>query len=180
MSNIDKPRKGEKLSEKELDGIAGGVAWTRGTNEDDIMLGTDGDDKLDGRGGDDFLSGGDGNDTIDGGWRDGADDVALGGDGDDMFTWGLTKDGSDTFIGGEGTDTLRLDLESASSHLRSVYEAGSFDIQLLDSDGHPLEITDDMWDAGGNLTLPPGTSGIITGATGETMTFSGVERIQGF
>ena len=103
--NEQKSSLNEEMSEDELEGIAAGGMWTRGTSGDDVMFGGDGDDKIRGGDGEDVIFGGDGNDTLDGGFRDGANDVLMGGDGDDVANWGPTQDGSDTFIGGEGNDT---------------------------------------------------------------------------
>lgn len=174
-------KKDKQMSMGDLDQVVGGAGWTKGSKEDDFMVGGDGNDKLNGGGGEDFIVGGGGDDVLDGGYRDGADDVAVGGAGDDTFIWGLVKDGSDTFIGGEDNDTIKLDLNFVSeSTIQDAFNNGTWDIQLTDANGNPIEITDDMWDSNGNLTLPPESSGIITGPDGDTLTFSGVENIKTF
>ena len=161
----------EEMSEDELHGIAAAGS----------QYGASGDDTLYGGAGEDTLYGGAGDDTMDGGYRDGADDVASGGAGDDTFTWGLSGDGNDTFHGGPGSDTLELDLLTVDAEtIKGAYEAGDWSIELTDGAGNLIEITDDMWDADGNLHLPDGVNGVITGTDGETMTFDGVETISAY
>ncbi len=176
----DKSKKDEKketpMSMEDLDQVVGGI-HIHGTDDNDSITGTHYNDKLFGKGGEDFIDGGDGNDTLDGGINDNADDTLIGGDGDDRAYWGLNKDGSDTFEGGQGNDTLKIDLPYNSGTLRDSYDAGQWDIQVQDADGNPITITDDMWDSKGNLLLPPESSGVITAAGGNTLTFSGVETI---
>ncbi len=168
----------EEMSDDELEGIAAAGTWIKGTNDDDFMIGGDGDDKMLGKGGEDILIGGDGDDTLDGGFRDGADDIAYGGAGNDAFNWGPTQDGSDVFIGGEGNDRIELDLFTLSEgNIQDAYNNGSIDISLTDASGNPVEITDDMW-VNGTLQLPDGSSGTITGPSGDTLTFSDVEVIK--
>jgi Ca2+-binding RTX toxin-like protein len=167
----------KQMSLEEMDQVVGGTGWTKGTNEDDFIVGGDGNDKVTGKGGEDFIVGGDGNDTLDGGYKDHADDVAVGGEGNDTFFWGLDKDGSDTFIGGEGNDKIELDMATvAENNIQDAFNNGTWDIQLMDADGNPVQITDDMWDNGA-LMLPDEASGVITGPNGDTLTFIGVETI---
>lgn len=82
---------------------------TKGTKEDDLIIGLDQDDKLIGKNGDDtlfghggrdFLKGGKGDDTLMGG--DGAD-YLQGGRGDDVLSG---EDGHDFLRGGRGDDRL--------------------------------------------------------------------------
>lgn len=189
----------------ELDKVVGGIAFT-GSNNDDIMIsigdsgdsfdGGRGDDYIKGGGGDDTLTGGQGDDTLmgghgadvidggegndylDGGYQDNADDVVSGGAGDDIFVWGVSGDGNDSFDGGEGNDILGLDFDSLDeSNVKGAYDNGTLDITLTDAGGNPVAITDEMWDSNGNLILPDGTSGVITGPDGDTMTFENVETI---
>jgi len=162
---------------EELNKVVGGT-FVNGGSDDDILIGTDGNDLLLGRDGEDILYGGDGNDVMDGGVGDGADDVAFGGHGNDTFFWGLTKDGSDTFIGGEGNDSIGLDLESGENDIKAAFDAGEWNITIMDANNNPVQITDDMWNSKGQLILPPGSNGQITGSSGETLTFSGVEIIK--
>ena len=172
-------KKDKQMSMGDLDQVVGGASWTKGTKDDDFMVGGDGNDKLNGGGGEDFIVGGGGDDILDGGYKDGADDIAIGGEGNDTFLWGLTKDGSDTFIGGEGNDKIALDMQTvAENNIQDAFNNGTWDIQLMDANGNPVEITDDMWDSNGNLMLPSGSSGVITGPNGDTLTFSGVEVIK--
>lgn len=162
----------EEMSDDELENIAA-AGIIRGTTDDDIIFGTSGNDILGGFGGEDILFGGDGNDTLDGGLRDGANDVLMGGDGDDVAFWGPSRDGSDTFIGGDGHDQLRLDLYGTGhSSPQSAFESGYLTLTI---EGDPDFIPE--FDAQGCLILPEGASGIITGPTGETLTFEGVELI---
>jgi Ca2+-binding RTX toxin-like protein len=176
MATEDK--KDKPMSMDELDQVVGGAGWIKGTGGDDTIIGGDGDDKIVGKGGEDFIVGGDGDDTLDGGYKDGADDIVVGGAGDDTFYWGLTKDGSDTFIGGADNDKIELDLATVSeNNIQDAYNNGTFDIQVTDSNGNPVEITDDMW-VNGALVLPDEASGTITGPNGDTLTFSGVETIE--
>ena len=145
---------------------------------DSSIAGTGGDDTLVGGSGEDVLSGGGGDDVLSGGEGDDADDVAFGGSGDDVFIWGLNGDGDDTFHGGQGTDTLELDLSTVTSNnIQDAYDTGEFTIELTDGDGNSVPVTDSMWDADGNLQLPDGVSGVITGSGGNTVTFDGVEAI---
>jgi len=140
--------------------------------------GTDGDDHFYGGDGEDIFSGGEGDDTMDGGYGDNADDVAFGGEGNDVFIWGLTGDGNDTFNGGPGSDTLELDLSTVGSDsIQGAYDAGEFTLELTDSEGNSVTVTDAMWDTDGNLQLPEGVNGVITGPDGNTVTFYGVETI---
>ena len=177
MTKEDK--KDKEMSMDDLDQVVGGAGWQKGTKDDDFMVGGDGDDKMVGKGGEDFLVGGGGDDILDGGYKDGADDIAVGGEGDDTFLWGLTKDGSDTFIGGEDNDTIELDMGTVSeNNIQDAFNNGTWTIELTDANGNPVEITDDMWDSKGNLILPPESSGVITGPNGDTLTFSGVEKIE--
>lgn len=190
---IKKEAKGKELSMEELDKITGG-ARVIGTGENDFLSGTggddriygyvgddvihggDGNDKLNGGHGSDVLMGGDGNDTLDGGNRDGASDVAMGGEGDDTYLWRVATEGNDTFIGGPGNDTIKL-WDLGRGTLESKFNDGSFDIMVKNESGNPVNITSDMFDDQGNLTLPPGSYGVITGPQGETLTFEGVETI---
>jgi len=173
-------KKDEQMSMEDLDQVVGGAGWIKGTGDDDFMVGGDGDDKIRGGGGADFIVGGAGDDTLDGGYKDGADDIVLGGEGDDTFIWGISKDGSDTFIGGEDDDTIKLDLKFVSeSTIQEAFNNGTFDIQVLDSHGSQVQITDDMW-VNGALVLPDEATGTITGPNGDTLTFNGVETIKTF
>ena len=171
-------KKDEQMSMNDLDQVVGGAGWIKGGQGDDTLIGGDGDDKIVGKGGEDFIVGGDGDDTLDGGYRDHADDIVIGGAGDDTFIWGLEQDGSDTFIGGEDNDTIKLDMKFVGeSNIQDAYNNGTFDIQVFDSQGNPVEITDDMW-VNGALVLPDESSGTITGPSGDTLNFSGVETIK--
>ncbi len=168
----------------------GGDDVLKGGGGNDVLVGGTGNDKLYGNTGDDTLAGGAGNDTLyggtgddvlDGGWGDRADDVTHGGAGDDAYVWGVSGDGNDTFHGGEGEDELRLDLDNVNAGtIQEAYENGDWTIEVKDADGNEFAITDDMWDENGNLNLPDGTTGVITGSDGETITFDGVERITTF
>ena len=170
-------KKDKQMSMDDLDQVVGGAGWIKGTNDDDFMVGGDGNDKMVGKGGEDFLVGGDGDDTLDGGYKDHADDIAFGGAGNDTFYWGLTKDGNDTFIGGEGNDKIELDMATVGeNNIQDAFNSGTWTIELTDSHGNPVEITDDMW-VNGNLILPLESSGVITGPNGDTLNFSGVETI---
>ncbi len=159
---------------EDLDQVVGGLI--RGTVGNDTLEGTDGNDYMYGDKGADSISGGDGNDTLDGGVNDHADDTLIGGEGNDTAYWGLNNDGSDTFEGGLGDDTLKIDLPYGVS-LQDSFNSGDWDIEVKDAAGNPVTITDDMWDNHGNLILPPESSGVITAAGGNTLTFSGVETI---
>ena len=185
----------EEMSEDELHGIAAAGSQYGGAGDnslhggagddfmdggagEDTLYGGAGEDTLSGGAGEDTLSGGAGDDFMDGGYGDGADDVASGGAGDDTFVWGLGGDGNDTFHGGPGSDTLELDLFTVDADtIKGAYEAGDWSIELTDGAGNSIEITDAMWDTDGNLHLPEGVNGVITGTNGETMTFDGVETI---
>ena len=185
----------EEMTDDELDKIsAAGTNRMYGGDGSDMMIGTDGRDSMRGGDGNDYMQGGAGNDimrgddgsdvliggagndTLDGGNWDGANDIAHGGEGDDTYLWRVHGEGDDVFVGGPGNDTIKLwNLDSGT--LESVWENGSFDITLEDSQGNNVEITSDMFDERGNLILPPDCSGVITGPTGETLTFDGVEKI---
>lgn len=163
----------EELSDDELMGVAAAGAWLKGTNADDFIVGGDGRDRLYGGGGEDVLMGGDGSDTLDGGFRDNASDVLMGGDGNDVAIWGPSKDGSDFFDGGDGYDLLKVDL-TATGHdsIQAALEGGYLTLSIAgDPDFVPA------FDENGNLVLPEGVSGQITGPTGESMTFTDVEKI---
>lgn len=185
--------RGEPLKEKELESIAAGATYGHHTDDtivggagfdcifgmggNDTLYGGGGNDKLYGDGGEDVLYGGSGNDTLSGGDGDGADDVAYGGSGDDKFYWGTSPDGSDTFDGGSGEDTIMLDFgDNGASSVQQAYDNGDITIVLTNEDGESIEITDDMWNEG-QLSLPDGCFGVITGPTGETLTFRDVETI---
>lgn len=169
---------------------AGGTITVEGAqiSGDDISLetwGTEGDDAINGGVGDDFIDGGEGSDTlngeegddfIDGGYEDNAADLISGGAGDDVYVWTPSGDGSDTFNGGSGNDVLLLDLETGVS-VHDAVTAGTIQIQLTDSDGNPVNLTDDMWTTDGALTLPDGVTGTITGPDGDVMTFQNLEHI---
>ncbi len=174
MADTSKKDEKKEMSMEDLDQVVGGLI--RGTTGNDTIKGTDGNDFIYGDKGEDSISGGDGNDTLDGGYRDFADDTLIGGDGNDTAYWGLYGDGSDTFEGGEGNDILKIDLSKGVSP-QDAYNQGDWDIEVKDAAGNPVTITDDMWDDNGNLILPPESSGVITAAGGNTMTFSGVETI---
>lgn len=166
----------EKMSDDELAGIAAAGSWTRGTKDDDFMVGTDGRDNLYGGGGDDVLSGGGGNDFLDGGNRDGADDILLGGDGNDAAFWEPSADGSDYFDGGDGTDAILLDLRgTGQSSLQAAFESGYLTITIAGDPDYVPSFND-----AGKLILPEGATGQITGPTGETLTFTDVEKVQGY
>ncbi|MGL1862807.1 MAG: hypothetical protein OCC46_09835 [Pseudodesulfovibrio sp.] len=160
----------EEMSDDELEGIAA-AGHIHGTKENDYLVGGDGNDKLYGKGGNDVLIGGDGNDTLDGGYRDGADDILMGGDGNDVAYWGPTQDGSDFFDGGDGNDELQIDL-SAGQTVQDAFESGELTLTI---DGDPDFVP--TFDDDGNIVLPEGVNGTITGATGETMRFTDVEKI---
>ncbi len=168
----------DEMSDDELEGITGGVSWTKGTQDDDIMFGSGDDDKMVGMGGADTMIGGDGDDTMDGGYKDGANDVAIGGAGDDVFYWGVTGDGNDTFIGGEDNDTIKLDLHTVTeTTIHEAWTNGTFEIELVDGNGNSVEVTSDMWNDDGELILPDDVSGVITGPGGAALAFSEVEKI---
>jgi Ca2+-binding RTX toxin-like protein len=142
------------------------------------MIGGNGNDVLDGKGGEDILVAGAGNDILDGGCKDGADDIVYGGDGNDLLFWGPTQDGSDVFFGGDGNDEITLDLADLSEkNIHDAYDNGTLDISLVDINGNPVQITDDMW-SNGALNLPEGISGTITGPSGNVLTFTEVEVIK--
>ena len=192
---------GEKMKDKnemtmdELDKISGGaINRMYGDDGSDMMTGTDGrdsmrggdgsdymqggagDDTLRGDDGSDMLMGGAGNDILDGGNWDGTTDIAHGGEGDDAYLWRVDGEGDDVFIGGPGNDTIRLwNLDSGT--LEEVWDSGNFNITVKDSEGNNVDITSEMFDEKGNLILPPDSSGVITGPTGDTLTFDGVEKI---
>lgn len=163
------------------------VFMSAGTDGDDYMTGGVGHDMLAGGGGNDdiyggdnsdLIAGGDGNDTMDGGYGDNANDIALGGEGNDMYVWAPTGDGSDTFDGGSGDDQLQLDMQA--DNVQAGIDSGELFIALVDGDGNSVELTSDMFDADGNLALPEGVSGTITGANGDVLTFTNVESIVPF
>lgn len=143
----------------------------------DIIVGGESSDHIDGGNDGDLIYAGGGNDYISGGSGDNADDVAFGGQGDDIFAWGITGDGNDFFDGQDGNDNLKLGLENDDS-IQEAYNNGDFAIALTDGDGNSVEITADMWDADGNLNLPEGVSGVITGPDQDTLTFTDVEVIR--
>jgi hypothetical protein len=195
VNDLDNNEK--EMSLEELDNIVGGTSIIgnkdnenlSGGAGDDVMWGQAGDDTLEGLAGDDSMSGGDGADTLrggagddvlDGGVGDNANDVAHGGAGDDAFIWGLSGDGSDTFHGGEGDDKLQLDLGWGTNTIQDAYNNGDWTIELKDAEDNDIEITDNMWDENGNLILPDGATGVITGTNSETLTFDGVQRITTF
>lgn len=151
-----------------------------GDDGNDTLYGEAGDDTLAGNAGADTLYGGTGDDVLDGGIGDRADDVAHGGAGDDAYVWGVSGDGNDTFHGGEGDDKLQLDLGWGGNTIQEAYDNGVWTIELKDADNNSIEITDEMWDGNGNLILPDGATGVITGTNSETLTFDGVERISTF
>jgi Ca2+-binding RTX toxin-like protein len=198
MSDKDK-LKDDEMTDEELKGIAAaGVAFgtdgrdtLKGGAGNDLLIGNDGDDRLYGSGGDDtllggegrdklmggsgsdLLSGGAGNDYMDGGYRDGANDVALGGFGDDYYVWGTTRDGSDVFDGGQGKDTLVLEMSGTRTSVQGALESGHMTLSI---EGDP-DFTP-SFDSKGNLVLPEGSSGTITGPNGDTLTFTNVEMIR--
>ncbi|MGE4428875.1 MAG: calcium-binding protein, partial [Solirubrobacteraceae bacterium] len=164
------------------------VTLTAGGDEAEYIE-TAGVSFVDGGGGDDYIYAGDGasdihggagNDTLDGGIMDGADDNLHGDAGDDMAIWGISGDGSDTFDGGEGNDVLTLDGLGGNESVQDALADGEFSIALTDANGDPVELTDDMFDEYGNLHLPEGVSGVITGPHGDTLTFQNVEIIGNF
>ncbi|MBU1612327.1 MAG: hypothetical protein KKC99_10840 [Proteobacteria bacterium] len=159
------------------DTLIGGAGndFLSGGDGSDTLIGGDGNDTLFGGQGSDVLMGDDGNDTLDGGFKDGANDTVFGGEGNDTYYWGNSKDGSDVFDGGEGTDTLRIDLDSGGKNIESAFNAGEFTITI---DGNPNYVP--TFDDQGNIVLPEGCSGVITGPTGETLTFTNVEYIKAF
>ncbi len=174
----EEKEKDKQMSMDDLDQVVGGLSWKTGTHDDDAIFGDGDDNKIGGLGGADFMVGGAGDDTIDGGYRDNADDVAVGGAGDDTYFWGVSRDGSDSFIGGEDNDTIKLDLHTVpETSIQEAFNNGTWTIDLADANGDMIVLTDDMWDKYGNLILPPETSGVITGPSGDTLTFTGVEKI---
>ena len=155
------------LTDHDLDQVVGG------SSGNDTIQGSDGNNYINAGKGADVIFGHGGNDIIDGGYGDKADDVAFGGSGHDTFIWGLTGDGNDTFVGGTGNDTVKLDLHKVdSSNIQQALDSGNLTIQLESG-----EDASQYFDSQGNLDLPPGSSGIITGPDGETLTFTDVEKI---
>ena len=160
------------------DTFSGGVGDDEITGEDgdDNLSGGAGDDNLFGDDGSDTLSGGEGDDYMDGGYGDDATDVISGGAGDDIYVWSPSGDGSDTFDGGQGDDMLLLDLTAGVS-VHDAVDTGTIVINLVDGDGNPVEITDDMWRSNGSLNLPEGVTGTVTGPDGDVLSFQNVETI---
>ena len=74
---------------------------TKGTTEDDLIIGLDQNDRLIGRAGDDTIFGHDGNDVLRGGR---GEDALFGGDGRDWLKGGR---GNDDLNGGDGCDHLQ-------------------------------------------------------------------------
>ncbi len=85
------------------------VAWSFGSESDDVLIGTNRDDMIAALGGADVVLGDAGNDEIDGG--DG-DDIIFGGAGDDFIIAGSGNDvvdsgsGNDIVFAGSGNDTI--------------------------------------------------------------------------
>ena len=100
-----------------------------------------------------------------------------GGSGDDSCLWRGHGEGNDFFHGGEGEgkDTIRL--WNLGETLEQNWERGDLNLALTDADGNNVDITADMFDSHGNLNLPEGLSGILTGPMGNTLTFDRVEKI---
>jgi hypothetical protein len=57
--------------------------------------------------------------------------------------------------------------------------AGEYSIELKDASGNPVDPAqiESLFDPSGNMNLPTGYSGVITGPGGNTITFDGVETI---
>ena len=163
------------------DTMGGGVGDDEitGQDGDDQLSGGAGDDNLFGDGGSDTISGGEGDDYMDGGYGDDAADLISGGAGDDIYVWTPSGDGSDTFDGGLGNDMLLLDMDPGVSVQDAVTD-GDIEINLVDADGNPVEITADMWGRDGSLILPEGVTGTVTGPDGDVLTFQNLERISAY
>ncbi len=186
MEDLDKVVGGTTIDNKfgrdfdRQDGDGGADSLTGGSGSD-FLDGHGGDDTLDGGDGADRFDGGTGNDVIDGGYQDNADDVAFGQSGDDTYIWGITGDGNDQFSGGEGTDTVALDgFSQYHGSVLDAWQCGDFTIEIDAQRGGPMTIDASMFDSDGNLTLPPGSSGTITGPDGNTLDFTGLEQISMF
>lgn len=164
--------------------------FSRGSDADDYLAGGEGHDAFAGGAGNDTIDGGDnsdllsgdaGDDVLDGGFGDNADDIVFGGSGDDVYFWSPSGDGSDRFDGGDGNDRIALDLLGGgvqASSLEGGIASGEIVVALVDADGNAVEITPEMFTAEGNMVLPEGVSGTITGANGDVLTFRDVETIE--
>jgi Ca2+-binding RTX toxin-like protein len=183
-----------------IDGRDGDDSISGGNNGNDTLFGGDGNDTLFGVTGEDVLSGGAGNDSMDGGssndtlyggtgddWLAGGgeDDLVEGGEGDDFLSgW----NGDDTLFGGDGDDTL-----NGGSGTDSIDGGADADTFLVrDNFGNNTIIGGDTFTTGANydtidlsaLSNPvvvtfdgPGSGTITDFATGEVISFSGIEQL---
>jgi Ca2+-binding RTX toxin-like protein len=167
-----------------------------GGNGDDKLVGEAGDDTLIGGGGDDWLVGGHGNDTIRGGsgedtiygdkgnnalyggagqdWISTGDHASLadGGDGDDFLRVRMKKGADHVLTGGDGADTfefIQADAAKVSNCVVTDFELGTdrFMIEAL-SDV-------DFMALGGYTLSDLGADTLLTLASGDTITFQGVD-----
>ena len=174
MANTDKQQieTGRKLTIEELDLVIGGATTIHGTHGNGDLYGTSSNDFINAGAGNDTLHGEDGDDVLYGG---AGDDVAYGGSGDDTYIW--DHNSNDSFHGGPGNDQVQLDKFLFQS-VQEAVELGGITIQLTDSNNNPVAITEDMWDANGNLTIGSEMNGVITDSiTGQQLSFTGVESI---
>ena len=188
---------GRRLTKAELQWIVGGQnsdpiignlenTHQLGESSNDVFYGDSGDNVLEGGNGNDVIDGLAGNDYMDGGIGDDlliggqGDDIAIGGEGNDTFVWNISNNGSDVFDGGSGNDQIQLDLSTGDTSYLSLQEAwenGGLTVELLDVNGIPMAISDEMWDENGNLDFNSDMSGMITGPGGEILNFTDVEVV---
>ena len=147
-----------------------------GNDGDDLIFGDKdkgskkdaGDDVIDGGTGDDTVYGGDGDDQITG---SAGDDWLYGDAGEDLFIWD-TRDGNDYMNGGAGWDRIALGKADGDDATAD----GGWTVQL--DDGSEYHI-DPSANGDAYLDIANDSSGtIVDDATGETITFEGVERIE--
>ena len=146
-----------------------GNDFISGGDGNDLAFGGEGNDALTGGAGSDQLYGEAGNDLIIGNDMDRAADIVMGGAGDDTYIWSPGS-GSDQFHGEAGRDTLNLVHIGGMDGLREALNLYNPGLQMLqDSNGGVSFV-----DANGQFASVSGELRI----GGETLSFSGVERIQ--
>ena len=95
-------------------------------------------------------------------------DIRDGTDGDDSI-YGL---------GGNGNDAVHINChDKPDDTVLDMVNEGILAIALTDAEGNPLPITDEVWDEKGNLIVPEGADGVITGVTGDKLTFTNMETL---
>lgn len=142
-----------------------------GTPGPDTLVGTADGDRLNGAGGDDIIQGMDGRDTLDGG---AGSDTVQGGEGADKLFWNGSAGGGDhdVYDGGDGHEPV-----FSGPYVTSVTGSENYTFDPYNHNGGDLLGLNLESGSGLNLTYSSTEAGTATDANGNTIDFTGIERV---